>query len=72
MEKKAAGQIKSLKLHHVGVVVKNLDKTIAYLESLGIGPFEFKNGEKSGTASFNGELHDKPAAWKTRISNANL
>ncbi len=27
------------KLHHVGVVVKDINKAIAYFESLGIGPF---------------------------------
>lgn len=72
MGTKTTSQFNSAKLHHIGVVVKDLDKTIEYLESLGIGPFEFQSGKKSGTISFNGELHDQPAAWKTRISNANL
>jgi methylmalonyl-CoA/ethylmalonyl-CoA epimerase len=30
----------SLKLHHVGVVVRDIDKAVKRLESLGIGPFE--------------------------------
>ena len=72
MGEKAAGQFNSAKLHHIGVVVKDLDKTIEYLESIGIGPFEFKKGKKAGIISFNGELHNKPASWKTKISNANL
>jgi methylmalonyl-CoA/ethylmalonyl-CoA epimerase len=72
MQKKTTGKINPVKLHHVGVVVKNLDKAIQYLESVGIGPFEFDNGEKTGTISFDGELHGKPASWKTKVSNANL
>ena len=28
------------KIHHIGVVVRDLDKAIKYYESLGIGPFE--------------------------------
>ena len=28
------------KVHHVGVVVENMDKALAYYESLGIGTFE--------------------------------
>lgn len=27
------------KLHHIGIVVQDMDKTIAYYKSLGIGPF---------------------------------
>ena len=72
MEKKATGKFNYTKLHHVGVVVKDLDKAIDYLESLGIGPFEFQNGDKAGTICFNGELHNRRASWKTKISDANL
>jgi methylmalonyl-CoA/ethylmalonyl-CoA epimerase len=60
------------KLHHVGVVVKDINKAIAYFESLGIGPFAAPGGKKTFSISFNGELHDKPATWTTTISNANL
>jgi methylmalonyl-CoA/ethylmalonyl-CoA epimerase len=28
------------KVHHVGVVVENMDKAVSHYESLGIGPFE--------------------------------
>ncbi len=33
------------KLHHVGVVVKDINKAIAYLEALGIGPFAGAGGQ---------------------------
>jgi methylmalonyl-CoA/ethylmalonyl-CoA epimerase len=60
------------KLHHVGVVVKDMDKAIAYYESLGIGPFQIREGVRTITIPFKGELHGKPAEWTTKISNANL
>ena len=60
------------KLQHVGVVVKDIKKAIAYLESLGIGPFEGPMGQKFFTIPFKGELHGKPAEWKTTISNAKM
>jgi len=60
------------KLHHVGVVVKDIDKAITYFEKLGIGPFAGPDGKKTIAVSFNGELHGKPAAWITTISNAEL
>lgn len=60
------------KLHHVGLVVKDIDKTIDYLESIGIGPFKVDNGERKFTIQFKGELHGKPAEWETTISNAQL
>jgi methylmalonyl-CoA/ethylmalonyl-CoA epimerase len=60
------------KLHHVGVVVKNIDKAIAWFEKLGIGPFAGPDGKKTFAVSFKGELHGKPAAWTTTISNAEL
>jgi methylmalonyl-CoA/ethylmalonyl-CoA epimerase len=71
MEKKETGKKLYGKLHHVGVVVKDMDKAIAYLESMGFGPFEVEDGKRF-TINFKGELHGKPAQWKTTISNANL
>jgi methylmalonyl-CoA/ethylmalonyl-CoA epimerase len=58
--------------HHVGVIVKDMDRTIDYLTSLGIGPFGMPGGLKSVEVSFKGELRGKPAAWKVKISNARL
>jgi len=60
------------KLHHVGVVIKDIKKAIAYFESLGIGPFGEPGRPAVFTVPFKGELHGKPAAWKTTISNARL
>jgi len=60
------------KLHHVGVVCKDINKAIACFESLGIGPFGGPGGHKTFAVSFKGELHGKPAEWTTTISNANL
>lgn len=58
--------------HHVGVIVKDMEKTIAYLTSLGIGPFGMPGGQKWVEVSFKGELRGKPAVWKVKISNAKL
>jgi methylmalonyl-CoA/ethylmalonyl-CoA epimerase len=56
--------------HHVGIVVKDIEKAIAHFESLGIGPFKFDDEHRTFDIKFNGELHGKPAEWTTRISNA--
>ena len=72
MGKKATGKFTYTKLHHVGLVVKDIDKAIEYLESIGIGPFQVGNGQRKFTIPFKGELHGKPAEWKTTISNAQL
>ena len=58
--------------HHVGVIIKDMEKTIAYLSPLGIGPFGMPDGRKWVEASFKGELRGKPAAWKVKISNAKM
>jgi methylmalonyl-CoA/ethylmalonyl-CoA epimerase len=69
METNAPGKYK--KLHHVGLVVKDIEKAMAYFESIGIGPFE-AGGKRKIAVDFVGELNGKPAKWKTTISNANL
>jgi methylmalonyl-CoA/ethylmalonyl-CoA epimerase len=60
------------RLHHVGVVVKDLDKAIAHLEALGLGPFQFDEEHKTFAIDFKGELHGRPAEWTTKISNARM
>ena len=60
------------KLQHVGVVVKDINKAIAFLEKMGIGPFNVGGGRKTFTVPFKGELHGRPAAWKTTISFAKM
>jgi methylmalonyl-CoA/ethylmalonyl-CoA epimerase len=72
MDNKAAAKSNYTRLHHVGVVVKDINKAIAYLESMGFGPFSAGPGKKTVTIPFKGELHGKPAEWKTTISNASL
>src|SRR4030067_52959 len=65
MEKKA-GKSSFAKLHHVGVVVKDIRKAIAYFESLGIGPFtapDVKPGRPPVfTIPFNGALPGRAGA----------
>ena len=63
---------KSEDFHHVGVIVKDMDKTIAYLESIGIGPFGLMDDRKWVDIPFKGELHGKPAEWKVKISSAKV
>lgn len=60
------------KMHHVGVICKDIDKTIAFLNSIGLGPFKGRGDAPWGEAAFKGELHGKPAEWKTKISNAQV
>jgi len=68
MDKNVFGKSDFSKLGHVGVVVKDINKAIAFLEKLGIGPFDVGGGKKTFTIPFKGELHGKPAQWKTTIS----
>jgi methylmalonyl-CoA/ethylmalonyl-CoA epimerase len=58
--------------HHVGVIVKDIKKTIEYLSSLGIGPFGMADGPQVVEIPFKGELRGKPAEWKIKISVAKL
>jgi methylmalonyl-CoA/ethylmalonyl-CoA epimerase len=57
------------RLHHVGVVVKDMDAAIAQMEALGFGPFKFDNEHRTFAIDFKGELHGEPAEWTTLISN---
>ena len=45
MEKTPAGKSALSNIHHVGAIVRDADKTAAYYESLGMGPFEPLNVE---------------------------
>jgi methylmalonyl-CoA/ethylmalonyl-CoA epimerase len=60
------------RLHHVGVVVKDMDKAIAQMEALGFGPFMFDEEHRTFPITFKGELHGQPAEWTTLISNARM
>jgi methylmalonyl-CoA/ethylmalonyl-CoA epimerase len=57
------------RLHHVGVVVKDMEAAIAQMEALGFGPFKFDNEHRTFAIDFKGELHGEPAEWTTLISN---
>lgn len=64
---------KSEDFHHVGIIVKDMDKTIEYLEASGIGPFGMMGrDEKWFNVPFKGELHGKPAEWTVKISSAKV
>ena len=63
---------KSENFHHVGVIVKDMDKTIACLEAIGIGPFGLMDDRKWIDIPFKGELHGKPAEWKVKISSTKV
>lgn len=58
--------------HHTGVIVRDIDKTIAYLESIGIGPFGMMGERKWVDIPFKGELHGQPAEWSVKISNTKV
>jgi len=60
------------RLHHVGVVVRDLEKAIAQMEALGFGPFMFDENHKTFAIDFKGELRGQPAEWTTLISNARM
>ena len=72
MAKKTTAKSDFSKLGHVGVVVKDINKAIEYLEKLGIGPFSAPDGKKTFSIDFKGELHGKPAKWTTTISFAKM
>jgi methylmalonyl-CoA/ethylmalonyl-CoA epimerase len=58
--------------HHIGVVVKDIEKAMAQFEALGFGPFKWDDEQRTFDIHFEGELHGKPAKWVTRISNAKM
>jgi methylmalonyl-CoA/ethylmalonyl-CoA epimerase len=72
MGEQAPGGAPYGRLHHIGVVVRDMDKAIAHFESLGFGPFQFSEGVRTFTIDFKGELHGEPAEWKVKISNAKI
>ena len=63
---------KSEDFHHVGVIVKDMDKTIEHLETVGIGPFGPMGDKKWVNVTFKGELYGKPAEWSVKISSAKV
>jgi methylmalonyl-CoA/ethylmalonyl-CoA epimerase len=58
--------------HHVGVIVRDMDRTIEYLEAIGIGPFGMMGDQKWVDVTFKGELRGEPAEWSVKISNTKV
>ena len=61
MKKKTVGELLS-KFHHVGVVLKDVDQAVKYLQGLGIGPFE-----PSKLVHTNRKIYGKPAAGDAKV-----
>jgi methylmalonyl-CoA/ethylmalonyl-CoA epimerase len=55
------------KLEHVGVVVKDIDKTVKFLNSLGFG--SSGDSESMFEIPFKGEVRGKPMEWRVGIYN---
>ena len=55
------------KLEHVGVVVKDIDKTVKFLKSLGFG--SSRDSESMFEIPFKGEVRGKPMEWRVGIYN---
>lgn len=73
MDLRGAGEsIYGGQLHHVGLVVRDMDEAIAHFESLGVGPFKINDALRVITIPFKGELHGKPESWEVKISNAKM
>jgi catechol 2,3-dioxygenase-like lactoylglutathione lyase family enzyme len=57
------------RLHHVGLVVSDIERAIAHFEALGFGPFRINDDIKVLAIDFVGELQGRPAEWQTKVSN---
>jgi len=68
MDKTKGEKRASWTLHHVGVVVKDLDKAIEYFLSLGIGPFV----SNPSAVATDRKVYGKPADIKLRGAEAQL
>jgi methylmalonyl-CoA/ethylmalonyl-CoA epimerase len=68
MGEKRVGKLPFSNLEHVGVVVRDMDKAVEYLASLGIGPFEPLADPALADKLFRG----KPSDWKVKISLAKI
>lgn len=55
MRKKTVGELMS-RFHHLGVVVRDMDRAVEYFQGLGIGPFESSN-----LVHINRKMEGKPA-----------
>ena len=53
--------------HHVGAIVKDMDKAIAQLALIGIKPTGMPNGHDTAEIDFKGEFKNQPAQWSVKI-----
>jgi catechol 2,3-dioxygenase-like lactoylglutathione lyase family enzyme len=72
MEKRAEDKSAFKNWHHVGAVVRDINKAIAGLSSLGIGPIGMPDGQTITEVQLQGEVRGKPAVWKMKISMARV
>jgi len=56
------------KFHHVGAIVKDMNKAIAQLAAIGLKPVGLPNGQDIAEIEFQGEFRGKPAKWGVKIS----
>jgi len=68
MEKAGTEKSPFSKLHHVGVVVRDLDRAVEYYQSLGIGPFEYK----TTSDLIEKTMYGKPADFKLNVAQAQV
>ena len=68
MNRKSGRKSTFSNLKHVGVVVRDMDKAVEYLSSLGIGPFKPIADPALSEKLFRG----KPSDWKVKICFAKM
>ena len=72
MEKNKRSELPFAKFHHIGVVVKDIDKAVEYYSSLGFGPFltprlKIKEGLQRGKS-----LMTKPVIKQAKVGGITL
>ena len=60
------------KIHHVGVIVRDMDKAVEYYQSLGLGPFKPSGALVGEVTIAEGMYRDKPYTAKTIIRKAQV
>lgn len=53
--------------HHIGAIVKDMNKAIDRLALIGVKPTGMPNGQKTAEVRFKGEFKDQPAEWSVNI-----
>lgn len=60
------------RVHHVGVIVRDMEKAIEYYQSLGIGPFKPSGAQAGEVTIAEGMYRGKPYTAKTIISKGQV